>query len=59
MSQQRNFFDVDKMEAYNEFKNEKMWGYFFFAQPTLVINDEELAKHIMIKEKFWTQCILS
>jgi len=47
---QRNFFDVDKEEAYNEFKDEKMWGYFMFGQPTLVINDEELAKHIMIKD---------
>ena len=45
-----NFFDVDKPLGRNEFKDTKIWGYFMMAQPTIVINDEELAKHILIKD---------
>jgi len=45
-----SFFDVDKMLAEGEFKDEKVFGYFMMGQPTLVINDEELAKRILIKD---------
>merc|ERR1719233_14427 len=44
------FFDVDRMLAEGEFKDEKVFGYFMMGQPTLVINDEELAKRILIKD---------
>jgi len=47
---ERNFMDIEKFEAYNDFKEHKIWGYFLFGQPILVINDEELAKHILIKD---------
>jgi cytochrome P450 len=36
--------------AENEFKGVKIFGYFAFGQPTWVINDEELAKIILIKD---------
>ena len=45
-----SFFDVDKMLAEGEFKDEKVFGYFMMGQPTLVINDEELAKRVLIKD---------
>ena len=45
-----NFFDVDKPLARTEFKDTKIWGYYMMAQPTLVINDETLAKHILVKD---------
>ena len=45
-----NFMLADKGLAEGEFKNEKVFGYFMMGQPTLVINDEELAKHILIKD---------
>ena len=45
-----SFFDVDRMLAENEFKDEKIFGYFVMGQPTVVINDEELAKKVLIKD---------
>eukprot|EP00092_Neocalanus_flemingeri_P008738 GFUD01009411.1.p1 GENE.GFUD01009411.1~~GFUD01009411.1.p1 ORF type:complete len:510 (+),score=126.28 GFUD01009411.1:48-1577(+) len=45
-----SFFDVDRALAANEFKDEKIFGYFMMGQPTVVINDEELAKRIMVKD---------
>ena len=36
--------------ADNEFKGVKVFGYFSFGQPTWVINDEELAKLVLIKD---------
>jgi cytochrome P450 len=36
--------------AENEFKGVKIFGYFAFGQPTWVINDEELAKIVLIKD---------
>ena len=45
-----NFFDTDTELARTEFKDEKIWGYFMMAQPTIVINDEELAKSVLIKD---------
>jgi cytochrome P450 family 6 len=51
MSGKLSFFDVDKdLAEMDEFKNEKVFGYFFMGQPTVVINDEEIAKNIMIKD---------
>ena len=35
-----SFFQADQMLAENEFKNEKVFGYFMMGQPTVVINDE-------------------
>lgn len=48
---QQNTFNKDVSElADNEFKGVKIFGYFAFGQPTWVINDEELAKQILIKD---------
>ena len=41
--------DVALAES-DKFKNEKVFGYFMMGQPTTVINDEELAKRILIKD---------
>ena len=45
-----SFFETDKMLGRGDFKDTKIWGYYVMGQPTLVINDEELAKHILIKD---------
>jgi len=45
-----SFFDTEKLLADNEFKDEKVFGYFMMGQPTVVINDEELAKKVLIKD---------
>jgi len=45
-----SFFETDKMLGRGDFKDTKIWGYYMMGQPTLVINDEELAKHILIKD---------
>ena len=45
-----NFMLADRSLAEGEFKDEKVFGYFMMGQPTLVIKDEELAKHILIKD---------
>jgi len=42
--------DTEVFLVENEFPDEKIFGYFNFGQPTFVINDEELAKKIMIKD---------
>jgi len=47
---EKNFFEVDRQLGDTDFKDEKIWGYFMMGQPTLVINDEELAKSILIKD---------
>ena len=44
------FFDVDRELGEGEFKNEKIFGYFMTGQPTLVINDHDLAKLVLIKD---------
>ena len=50
-SGQLSFFDLEKdLAESDEFKNEKAFGYFMMGQPTVVINDEELAKLVMIKD---------
>jgi cytochrome P450 len=36
--------------AEDEFKGVKIFGYFAFGQPIWVINDEELAKRVLIKD---------
>ena len=36
--------------AVEECPNEKIFGYFAFGQPIWIINDEELAKRVMIKD---------
>merc|ERR1712061_249820 len=41
---------MDNLLAQNEFKDEKVFGYFVMGQPTIVINDEELAKRVLIKD---------
>merc|ERR1711953_1130426 len=46
-----SFWRTDVALAESEqFKNEKVFGYFMMGQPTTVINDEELAKLVMIKD---------
>ena len=51
MSGKLSFFDLEKdLALMDEFKDEKVFGYFFMGQPTVVINDEEIAKNIMIKD---------
>merc|ERR1719270_2850100 len=50
MMRKKNFFEADHLPARGEFKDERIWGYFMMGQPILVINDEELAKHILIKD---------
>merc|ERR1719270_701149 len=50
MMGKKNFFEADHLPARGEFKDERIWGYFMMGQPILVINDEELAKHILIKD---------
>ena len=46
-----SFFDLEKdLAESDEFKSEKVFGYFMMGQPTVVINDEELAKLVMIKD---------
>ena len=45
-----NFIDADRLLGEKEFKDEKIWGWFLTGQPQLIINDEELAKHILIKD---------
>ena len=42
--------DTEVFLVENEFPDEKIFGYFNFGQPTFVINDEELAKKMMIKD---------
>merc|ERR1712037_413840 len=43
-----SFFDLEKdLAQSDEFKSEKVFGYFMMGQPTVVINDEELAKLVM------------
>jgi len=45
------FIDIDKLLVESDqFKNEKVMGYFFMGQPNFLINDEELAKKIMIAD---------
>merc|ERR1719464_1083069 len=51
MTGKMTFFDLEKdLVESEEFKNEKVFGYFMMGQPTVVINDEELAKLVMIKD---------
>lgn len=51
MSGKMSFFDLERdLAESDEFKNVKIFGYFMTGQPTLVINDEDLAKQIMIKD---------
>ena len=45
-----SFFEADKLLGRGDFKDTKIWGYYMMGQPTLVINDENLAKHILIKD---------
>jgi len=48
---ERNFFVLERDLAESEtFKNEKIFGYFIMGQPQFVINDEELAKKVMISD---------
>jgi cytochrome P450 family 6 len=48
---QKITFNKDVSElAENEFKGVKIFGYFAFGQPIWVINDEELAKILLIKD---------
>ena len=49
-----SFFDGEKLLAAGEFKNEKIFGYFMMGQPTVVINDEELAKKVLVKDIIFT-----
>merc|ERR1711936_504608 len=53
-----SFFEADKLLGRGDFKDTKIWGYYMMGQPTLVINDENLAKHILIKDfdHFTDQC---
>ena len=50
LSGQLAFMDTEKDLVENEFKTEKVFGYFMMGQPTVVINDEELAKSVMVKD---------
>ena len=45
-----SFLETDKSLGRGDFRDTKIWGYYMMGQPTLVINDEELAKHILIKD---------
>ena len=45
-----SFFEADKLLGRGDFRDTKIWGYYMMGQPTLVINDEDLAKHILIKD---------
>ena len=36
--------------ASKEFPKEKLFGYFAFGQPTFIVNDQELAKLVLIKD---------
>jgi len=46
-----SFWRTDVALAESEqFKNEKVFGYFMMGQPTTVINDEELGKRILVKD---------
>merc|ERR1719414_573769 len=45
-----SFMDTEVYLVEKEFPEEKVFGYFNFGQPTFVINDEDLAKKIMIKD---------
>ena len=45
-----SFWQMDRLLAEHEFKDEKIFGYFMTGQPTVVINDEELAKKVLIKD---------
>ena len=46
-----SFWRTDVALAESErFKDEKVFGYFMMGQPTTIINDEELAKHILVKD---------
>merc|ERR1711953_1393318 len=50
-SGQLAFFALEEdLAESEEFRNEKVFGYFMMGQPTVVINDEELAKLVMIKD---------
>ena len=42
--------DVEVYLIENEFPDEKIFGFFSFGKPLFVINDEELAKKILIKD---------
>merc|ERR1719402_1412518 len=50
MSGEINFMETEVYTVTNEFPNEKVFGIFLFGQPIYVINDQELAKLIMIKD---------
>ena len=51
MMGRESFWRTDVVLAEGErFRNEKVFGYFMMGQPTIVINDEELAKRILIKD---------
>ena len=46
-----SFWRTDVALAESErFREEKVFGYFMMGQPTTIINDEELAKHILVKD---------
>ena len=54
-----NFGDIAKKkkhqlvvfkESYQQFRNEKMYGLYRFTEPTLVVNDPDIAKIILVKE---------
>ena len=42
--------DTVKLIVEEEFPKERVFGYFAFGQPNFVINDEDLAKRILIKD---------
>ena len=51
MMGRESFWRTDVALAESErFKDEKVFGYFMMGQPTTIINDEELAKHILVKD---------
>jgi len=41
---------VDEEMVKNEFPKEKVFGFFIFGQPNFMINDEDLAKRVLIKD---------
>ena len=50
LSGELSFFHLERELVENEFPDEKVFGYFMMGQPTVVINDEELAKAVMVKD---------
>ena len=49
LSQKSSFNDMFD-EAYEKFRDQKMWGsYGMFGEPHLIINDLDLAKDVLIK----------